>query len=360
MRSLSRTPRLELGVATLLGAWLLPSAGLFAQAPGAEPRPVRPRIAQPRPVERVVALPEATPSPTVVSIRFEGGPLVEYVDQLSKLAGVNVVLSAEVKEAKLPPFELRNVEAAAALQLVPEIAEAPEGTRLTSTVLREGSMPIWVFKAEREVQTFVSLDLPSPKDPAAILEIISLNEVIRPLALGAGEPVEGVDAETILSAIDEALEEPEGSEVPATAIKYHPESGLLMVRGTPEQIEVARDVVEKISQYHTTRQQLAAQGQGKRASELHQALLREHEVSGEEMKLRIEEVEEERDELRTEIEVMMKQHEAEVRAFDDRLMDMQMRFQRLQETSDTKVRELMMKIEKLQKALEDRGEEPKA
>jgi hypothetical protein len=257
------SPRFVVSTAVIL--WVcLTAIPLDAQVS----QPTRNPVAVPAAPEAPAALSAAgsdvfAAAPPSFTLSFEGGTVKAYVDLIAKQGDVNVVIDREVGESKMPALELKNVFAETALQLVPQLATpSVEGATISFDVLADAPSPVYVLKLRARAPTTRAVGMPmpvmaQPPRPEPELLVLSLNELIRP-TLPAGEAAEPVRAETILTAIDAALGMPGGEGVRPPTIKFHQESGLLLVRGSIDQLSIAQQIVEQLTRYHAKRWEVEA------------------------------------------------------------------------------------------------------
>jgi len=159
-------------------------------------------------------------------VDFPGGTLSEYVEALRKArpdGAVNIVVMPTAKGLPVPPVRLVAVTVEAAIQIL-------EGPYTTDDGL----------SAEVEVRTYRIGD-----SPDMVMKILAQTETWR--IRSAVWSVEaalayGQTAEKLLEAVEAAR-----SLFPTKAeISYHPPTGLLIARGTDEQLDLVRDVLEQL------------------------------------------------------------------------------------------------------------------
>jgi hypothetical protein len=181
------------------------------------------------------ALPADDEGNGTITIDFPGGSLESYVKALSAMsAESNVVLTPGTENIPLPPFSLKGVPLQSAVELINFMArEGRRNVSVSRIQQRPGARKVYVvFGAEKD---------PEKKE----LQVFNLT------SLGPrGAPAESLEGkrrlEAILQAVDIALgilgQKPDEKPL----IKIHPESGLLLVQGTKDQLAVVAQVVETI------------------------------------------------------------------------------------------------------------------
>ena len=209
--------------------------------------------------------PALRPEEPVIAVSFPGGTVAEYLEAVKRSAGdlaeVNVVLDGEAAGSAMPPAELRKVRVEDAIHLIPAIARSGSGQPLEFTEVAREPTPVYVLRVETAPGKPPPGGSPgadfgamaSPGGSPAVqngglkLDVFSLRSLIEP-GHGAAEDARRLTAETILSALEQALAE--ANQGSPASLKYHAESYLLMVRGTPAQLEVVRQVLETLSPGH--------------------------------------------------------------------------------------------------------------
>lgn len=203
----------------LLPTLLLSCLPLCAQDERVEPaRPPAPR--------------SATVVPVVLSLSFSGGTMAELVAQIRRLEPkANIAVASEAATATLPPMELRSAGLEQTLEAACSLAVSDRRIRMMN--FRGPGEPVFTVLAEARPAN------PSAADQRAgdglRTEIVSLNR------LTADGPPLGFPVGTILSAIETACEA--GG---APTMRYHKESGILVLRGVRGQMEVAEAVLRNL------------------------------------------------------------------------------------------------------------------
>jgi hypothetical protein len=224
---------------------------------------------------------QGSPGP-VVSVDFPGGTVAEYIEAVQRAGGdrpVNVLVPAEAAGVPVPPISLRGVTARTALEAltyafpfgygakhefgVRSFGDDPEATNAFAIMYSKGQqigmMPGQLNQAA------------GPARGREQIQVFSLTELVAPP--GAGEDV-GVPVDVLLTAVEAALgigagdEEADGeggSGAPAQ-VRFHEESGLLIVRGTGEQISLVSSLLgelrkDVVSRWSTARQDAAREAE---------------------------------------------------------------------------------------------------
>ncbi|MFN9334683.1 MAG: hypothetical protein ACK6D1_19005 [Planctomycetota bacterium] len=174
------------------------------------------------------AKPAATPPAATVRVSFAGGTFGEFVDLLRRQAtGANIVMATGAIDALLPRLELNGANIEQALEAACSVAESPWPVRCVE--IRGDGAPVY------------SILYASPPPPPSSsheagwrTQVYSLVQLTNDADKGIG-----IKVETVLSAIEAATEG-------KLALRFHRDSGLLIVRGVPEHIAVAREVLSEL------------------------------------------------------------------------------------------------------------------
>lgn len=244
---LSRWARL--GVIGVVAAAAVPTAGIAGETYG-----------QPRPVQ---AADWGKVQGPVVSLDFPGGTLREYVGAVQRAAGkdtVNVLLPAEAADLPLPPISMKDVSARTALEAVqwafPQMG--PHRVDVTPFGSPESGSPTFAvaYMAMGDRGPVPPSQPARPRD----VEVFSIRELIEPAEGGDGVPVE-----TLLTSIEAALSLKDVGVAPD--LKFHEDSGLLIVRGTGEQIGTVKSLLREIRGDVQQRRGIARERQRREAEE---------------------------------------------------------------------------------------------
>lgn len=202
--------------AALFAALFACALPLSAQEAGTPPAAVPTQSAPPPKVAR-----------PVVTLTFQGGSMVEFIMAVrDHVPDANIVLADNAARAGVPPLVLRKAGLAQALEAACQVVEAPFEVRVKE--LRGDGEWVYTITAPKAPPRVRSETTPPPP-PAQ--RIVSLQELTR------GEGALRVDI--ILSAIELACESAESPVV----LRFHGDSGLLIARGTAEQMEALETVV---------------------------------------------------------------------------------------------------------------------
>ncbi len=182
----------------------------------------------------------------VVSIDFPGGTINDFIKAVQKAAApaaVNVIRPAEAASVQAPPISLRNVTVKTALESL-RFAFQDSGEhrfQVEDFGGDAGSEPVYAVRYGRMSSRAAA---PPPADDRTI-EVFSIRDLIEPTNPGA-DPSGTISRDHILSAVDTALRLDDRQNETPPEIKYHQDTGLLIVRGTGEQVNLIRALLLRV------------------------------------------------------------------------------------------------------------------
>jgi hypothetical protein len=241
---------------------------LLAQAPPLEPPP---QVINPQLRVRTTSPEHDT---RTFTLEFPGGTVADYADAVRKTEGgdINIVYDSTAASVDLPSVNLRNVTIATAFRLLETLQEGKD-PRLsvqevrdgeggeTVYVIRIGTVKFWppqnMLKGPTTTMRWqpgagnVPLETPvyglaqSPKR----VQVFSLKKLVGRQDAGSPEAakVEVEFAKRALTAVEAVLDVDKDRQGGAPTFKYHEEAGLLIVRGTNEDIEQVSQVLAALS-----------------------------------------------------------------------------------------------------------------
>jgi hypothetical protein len=179
-----------------------------------------------------------------ISVNFAGGSLDAYIVQLIAAAApepTNILVRGDARTIEISPAELRDISLFSALQLVSGDYRGADGRdhRVSTMSLGAQGESAAAFLVEVRSERPSSGGFSGPRE----VLVLSIREMTTPLP---GDPPEVVvNAETILTALETAIAIA-GDEGVTSEMKYHPESGLLILAGTGNSLSAADRVVKQI------------------------------------------------------------------------------------------------------------------
>lgn len=159
-----------------------------------------------------------------ISIEFPGGVLVEYVNEIRELAPtLNIVMTETAASHRLPEIRLVDVPVRGALSLL-------------STLTNSQATVEFQLQADSYDADIVLISAPDLPPPSRSTEVRVFN--VKQL-LGAS------NREALLSALESGYEMLGSSGSPVD-VKIHEATGLLFIKGSPEQLQLAEAVIREI------------------------------------------------------------------------------------------------------------------
>lgn len=221
--------------APIIAALALAASSSFGQPPRVATPPMR------QPLLEARAAAQLSPDGPVISIAFPGGPVSAYVAALRAAAApapANIAVSEEAAAVRLPLIELNDVPILSALRVVEAVGPQQPGrqwlVRAFHTTTPEGpAAPAYTISVTPTGPT-----PPGPVAPPQMLRTLPMREVL-------GDGPGAVSIETALTAVETALSMITD---PASKfdLKFHGESGLLFVHGSPQHVEAASSVLGQL------------------------------------------------------------------------------------------------------------------
>lgn len=183
-----------------------------------------------------VAQRRAAPTAVTVSLKFAGGTMAEFVAAVREdQSKANIVLATQARNAQVPAMVLKSAGLEQALEGACMAAAADYDVRVKE--FRGTGEPVYSIVAQKRHSNTAEQVLPADHDSQQWVS--SLNELTSERVSG----IKAMDVATILSAIELALSD----EKKAPSLRFHKDSGLLLVRGSREQISVVDLVLGTLS-----------------------------------------------------------------------------------------------------------------
>lgn len=165
----------------------------------------------------------------LVTLRFEGGTLAQFVDVLrQQREGLNILVPDGADRVQVPAMTVKDASVPSVLQAVCDLAESRDVSLGMKSYGGIGQ-PIYAlrvdFREKREVMHQIGA---MPQRRVHVLSLANLD----------------ASSASVLSAIEGALQGVKGE--PRPTVRYHASTQLAFVEGDPEAISVAAEVVSAI------------------------------------------------------------------------------------------------------------------
>ncbi|MCK5942729.1 MAG: hypothetical protein KAI24_12205 [Planctomycetes bacterium] len=185
------------------------------------------------------------PQPIVVSFAFEGGTMKQFVAAIRKdQPKANIVLATRASSAVVPPMVLRDAGVEQALEGACMAAEAD--FRVNVKEFRGAGQPVYsIYAIANQGRAGAAVSGHRPGDLHQ--RVLTLNDLTAERMSG----MKPMKVETVLSAIELAM----GDEDSPPRIRFHEDSGLLLVRGSYQQIEVVEQTIQTLGRDLDKREQ---------------------------------------------------------------------------------------------------------
>ena len=173
----------------------------------------------------------------VITLSFPGGTMAEFVQAVRTIEPTaNIVMASLATDAVLPPIDVRSASLDQVLDCACTVAEG--GIEVAVKRFKGPGRSVFTILGRLpRTNRGTTVDQAGNAEEAIVQRVFSLNDLTRPRAGGmpAAMPVE-----TVISAVE--LASTVGGSVPL--LRYHSESGLLLVRGTHEQVGYAVEALQ--------------------------------------------------------------------------------------------------------------------
>ena len=174
-----------------------------------------------------------------VSLDFKGGSMQDFVASLRQSAGdrpVNILVTEEGKDQPVPPLKLQAVTMEAALRAAATSAARPGRTAWDMQTLASGKDG---GAAVYRLEFAQNASLGASAAAAQQVQVISITDLIS----GSGERL---TPESLLGAVETGLEMAAANGPARAEMKFHPDSGLLIVRGDDNTLRLVREAVNEM------------------------------------------------------------------------------------------------------------------
>lgn len=181
------------------------------------------------------------PAPITVTLQFGGGTMSKFVRAVREAQPkANIVVAAKAADVMLPPIDLRNAGVEQSLQGACEVVEGDVQVRVREW--KGDGEPVYSIVANETKRGVTTTTSATSQGDAVAATVLALGRLTDAARQPAG--YEPLRVETVLSAIEAATD---GDKNPPV-LRYHRDSGLLIVRGTQDQrftVEMVLSVLER-------------------------------------------------------------------------------------------------------------------
>lgn len=185
---------------------------------------------------------ETTADSDLFDLDFSGGTLKEYVEAIrNKNRKANIVIMPDAMNIPMPPVQLKSVDLNSAMRILDNMV---------------------VGSDFQEVE--ISLRYVPGNSDLGELDIFTINASgrslpVSTLVLSVSYILQGeVSDRDLLTTIESSLElVSEGQ--PEAKVQFHPETGILIVRGHVAQVELVSNLLDELNQAAARKQQIMAQ-----------------------------------------------------------------------------------------------------
>ncbi len=173
----------------------------------------------------------------VFDLQFKGGSVTEYASAIRNASPrSNIIVMPGAGELPVPAMDLKSVDLRSAVGLLDQHDAILDGQRWVLRVRdtsghRQASTPIYTLFA-------IATGAPGadPRATQSRSSVISLSNILEPGHISAADALTAI--ETALTLVTGQASKPE--------IRFHEETGLLIARGTEEQIHIIYEVVAQL------------------------------------------------------------------------------------------------------------------
>lgn len=196
------------------------------------------------PADPVVNATQSATASNLFDLDFPGGTLKEYVEAIrNKNRKANIVIMPDAVNIPMPPVQLKSVQLPRAMEILDNLVvgsdhqEVKISLRYVRGNSDMGELSIFTINASRR-------SLP-----------------VRTMVFSVSDILQGeVSDRDLLTTIESSLElVSEGQ--PEAKVQFHPETGILIVRGYEAQVELVSNLLEELNRAAARKQQLMARNE---------------------------------------------------------------------------------------------------
>lgn len=174
---------------------------------------------------------ESTSAPDLFDLDFPGGTLQEYVDAIRKKVGnANIIVMPEAMNIPMPAIHLSSVEVGGALASLDDLKLATGYQEIkTHLSFHQGNQNLGeldIYTINANIHTY-----------NIMTRVFSVSDILH------GK----VSERDLLSTIESSLELV-SENLPEAKVQFHPETGILIVRGYDAQVDVVNNLLDELHQ----------------------------------------------------------------------------------------------------------------
>lgn len=197
---------------------------------------------------------EAQPStPSLLSLTFNGGPIGDYILAVRKAAGrtpVNVVYKHNADRIGLPPLEISMVTLQTAVQMLEWVHDPmPTGSEFDiERIAMDGGEPVFVLS--------VRAGFKGPAMVPPTTSVFSIRSIIEAAPTDPADTPVTLSPSVVLSALESILSVQAEDGAAAPVLKFHADSGLVVVKALPEQVTLVSRAIATMQEDIAHRRQM--------------------------------------------------------------------------------------------------------
>jgi hypothetical protein len=188
----------------------------------------------------------------LITLDFTQGTLADYVREIvqAKKGKVTIIIDSTLEDIEVPSANLRGVTLSQALEWIPKTANARQQGLALQTLLRPG-------EREPDSAMFLFTTTPTTNRPGSAAEELQVRTFALSWATDAVSGSTSRNSELVKTAVQDALsiQGPTAKQ----PVHYNPQTGVLTVRGTSRDINIASQVMtemRRVQQQNTLIEQL--------------------------------------------------------------------------------------------------------
>jgi hypothetical protein len=177
---------------------------------------------------------------SLITLDFIQGTLSDYVRAVVEAmkGKPTIIIDSELEEVQVPPARLRDVTLQQALEWIPKTANARQQGLVLQAIARPGSL-------ELNNAMFLFTSAPLTTRPGATADDLQVRTFALSWNTDASGPA-GTKPELVKKVVEDALNKQ--GPTAKQPVQYNPQTGVLTVRGTPREINLAGQIMNEMRQ----------------------------------------------------------------------------------------------------------------